>query len=74
MHHPGIEPGRADLVAGGHSTTEPTMLAYFAWLRVLADAAMSVMSWRWPALPPIKGEESGDFIMLLCPIVEKSLN
>ena len=50
------------------------MLAYFAWLRVLADAAMSVMSWRWPALPPIKGEESGDFIRLLCPIVEQSLN
>ena len=61
-------------MAGGHSTTEPTMLAYFAWLRVLADAAMSVMSWRWPALPPIKGEESGDFIRLLCPIVEQSLN
>ena len=36
------------------------MLAYYARLRVLADAAMSVVSWRWPALPPIKGEESGE--------------
>ena len=47
-------------MAGGHSTTEPTMLAYYARLRVLADAAMSVVSWRWPALPPIKGAESGE--------------